>query len=105
MITLEEFSLKFRPILNTALQIGSLNSMGCFRKMESDMDYICIDYFLDTINSIFTDTYTELGRDWLAHVLCYKIKDIETCYNCYLEKLVSIKSVEDIYEFMQQYIK
>ena len=61
--------------------------------------------FLDTINSIFTNTYTELGRDWLAHVLCYKIKDIEACYNCYLEKLVSIKSVEDIYEFMQQYIK
>ena len=45
MITLEEFSLKFRPILNTALQIGALNSVGCFRKMESDMDYICIDYF------------------------------------------------------------
>lgn len=104
-MTLEEFSLKFGPILNTALQIGSLNSMGCFRKMGLDIDYICIDYFLDTVNSMFTDTYTELGRNWLANVLCYKIRDIETCYNCHLEKPVSIKSIKDIWEFMQQYTK
>lgn len=104
-MTLEEFSLKFGPILNTALQIESLNSMGCFRRMESNIDYVCIDYFLDVVNSIFTDAYTELGRDWLAHVLCYRTMNKETCYNCHLEKFVSIKSVEDIYEFMQQYVK
>lgn len=104
-MTLEEFSLKFGPILNTALQIRSLNSMGCFRKIEVDIGYICLDYFLDTINSIFIDVYTDMGRDWLAHVLCYRTRNIETCYSCHLEKLVSIKSIKDIYEFMQQYVK
>lgn len=96
MITLEEFSFKFNPILNIALQVNSLFSIGYFTEDEKEPNYIKRDYFLDTLNSVFKDTYTRLGIDWLSHILYNKVLGINTCYSVQLKQNVSSETTLDI---------